>query len=342
MAAAPAGQALFEDWLRCCADDPWMPLSAEAAKPYGFIWGAWLRFLAPEADAGPPHAWQQASAAQVLHFIGHVAQSPKQDQPSAITQRRYWRVLERIYDHALEHGWLAENPVRAISAQERPPSEDPKGAMLSPAMWRALAQQVPMAQDLVSARDRAVLLTLMHLGITPEEVRGLQLDDLVWGEAAAQEDGVTSSNANTSASGARHILHLQIQGLRECQPRRLDVPATLDRALRQWLGFRQGYPAMQGQPALFCSRKAPTLSNHTLLHLVTKTLQQAALVHDLPLPPRLGPQVVRNTVIVHWLEQGRPLDDVLAQAGIKSPHALAHLKDLVDPDRRSEFAAVRV
>lgn len=99
---------------------------------------------------------------------------------------------------------------------------------------------------------------------------------------------------------------------------------------------------MQGQPALFCSRKAPTLSNHTLLHLVTKTLQQAALVHDLPLPPRLGPQVVRNTVIVHWLEQGRPLDDVLAQAGIKSPHALAHLKDLVDPDRRSEFAAVRV
>jgi len=59
---------------------------------------------------------------------------------------------------------------------------------------------------------------------------------------------------------------------------------------------------------------------------VTKTLQQAAQRHDLPEPARMGPQVLRNTVLVQWLDAGCSVDEVLQRAGMKHPNALQHLR----------------
>ncbi|MEG2050338.1 MAG: site-specific integrase, partial [Comamonas sp.] len=192
---APTGDALFQHWLSACGADPWAPLSEAAATPYRFIWGAWLKLLAASGDVGNPDTmaaanqrqpWQQAQAVQVLQFLNQATRSQKQlDLPSDITRRRYWRVLERIYDHALLHGWVARSPLEGVSELDRPPSEDPQGAILSPRMWRALQRQIPAATDLISARDRAVLLVLMHLGLSSEEVRALVLDDVLWEEPPA-------------------------------------------------------------------------------------------------------------------------------------------------------------
>ena len=79
-----------------------------------------------------------------LAFINHGPQSPKNTRPSDITRRRYWRVLDRVYDHAVLHRWAASNPAQGITAQDMPPSEDPKGAVLSARMWRALERQAPV------------------------------------------------------------------------------------------------------------------------------------------------------------------------------------------------------
>ena len=307
---AMRGDNAFDHWLLTCGQNPWEPLSPDAAKPYGFIWHSWLRFL-PPGDGGDPHAWAHATPQQVLAFINHGPQSPKNTKPSDITRRRYWRVLDRVYDHAVLHRWAASNPAQGITAQDMPPSEDPKGAVLSARMWRALERQIPQPDDLISCRDRAVLMLLMELGLTPEEVRLLELGHLRWSE---QEQA------------PRTIVALQIEGERDKQSRTLPISAKLDGALRHWLQARAGYLAMHGQPALFCTRKAPQLSNHTLLHLVTKTLKQAAAASRLDEPARMGPQVLRNTVLVQWLDAGCSVQEVLERAGMKSPPALQHLR----------------
>lgn len=305
--APPLGPAAFSHWLQACGHNPWSPLTAEAAKPYGFIWQAWLKYLAGQGAHGTD--WTQASAVQLLDFINHHPQSPKRDTPSDITRRRYWRVLDRIYDHAYLHGWVSANPAQAIASADLPPSEDPQGAILSPRMWRALRATLPTEEDLIGLRDRAILLLLMELGLTPQEVRYLRLEHLVY-----------------ATGSAGPIAALRIEGERDRQSRTLPVSSALDQALHQWLGARNSYHAMQGQPALFCTRKAPELSNHTLLHLVTKTLRVAAQRHQLPTPPRMGPQIIRNTVLVQWLEAGVSVDEVLARAGMKHPNALLHLR----------------
>lgn len=268
--------------------------------------------------------WAHATPEQVLAFVNHGPQSPKHPQPSDITRRRYWRVLDRVYDHALVQAWVQRNPAQAITAQDKPPSEDPQGAILSPRMWRALTQHLPVPQDLISARDRAVLELLMELGLTPEEVRHLEVEHLLW-------EGAPTPAAQPPAAPSATITAIHIVGERDRQTRVLPVSARLGQSLQQWLAARAGYHAMQGQPALFCTRKAPQLSNHTLLHLVTKTLKAAAAATGQPEPPRLGPQVLRNTVLVQWLESGVPVDEVLARAGMKHPNALLHLRAYLSP-----------
>ena len=302
------GDNAFDHWLLTCGQNPWEPLSPDAAKPYGFIWHSWLRFLAGRGEADP-HAWANATPVQVLEFINHHPQSPKRSTPSDITRRRYWRVLDRIYDHAVLHQWATSNPAQGIAQQDLPPSEDPQGAILSPRMWRALQRQIPQPEDLISSRDRAVLMLLMELGLTPEEVRHLEIGNLQWSETEPKK-----------------IEALHIEGERDKQTRTLPVSKPLNTALQQWLQARAAYHAMQGQPALFCTRKAPQLSNHTLLHLVTKTLKQAAQASKLPEPPRMGPQVLRNTVLVQWLDAGCSTEEVLARSGMKNPNALQHLR----------------
>lgn len=309
------GDNAYQHWLLTCGQNPWEPLSPDAAKPYGFIWQSWLRFLAGGNVDGDPYAWAQATPQQVLAFINLGPQSPKRSQPSDITRRRYWRVLDRVYDHALLHHWVSSNPAQGLTAQDLPPSEDPKGAILSPRMWRALERQLPAPDDLISCRDRAVLMLLMELGLTPEEVRFLEMGNLRWTEDAPQK-----------------IEAIQVVGARDKQSRTLPVSDKLFAALRHWLQARAGYHAMQGQSALFCTRKAPQLSNHTLLHLVTKTLRQAALAAKLPEPARMGPQVLRNTVLVQWIEAGCSVDEVLERAGMKSPNALQHLRAYFSDD----------
>ncbi|MET1116285.1 MAG: tyrosine-type recombinase/integrase [Comamonas sp.] len=322
-ASLPSAEALFDHWLQARSNDAWTPLTADAAKPYRFIWGAWSKYLLGQLI--PAVAWHDASAVQVLHFINHIPQTAKGRKISDITRRRYWRVLDRVYDHALLNGWIEINPVHAVARAERPPSEDPKGAVLSDAMWQAGIAHIPAGDDLVGARDRAVLMLLFELGLAPEELRTLRLDNILY-------------SAPLDDSGETQIIGVHVEGQRDNQQRKLSISTALARGLAHWLRARAQYPAMQGEPALFCSRKSRTLSNHTLLHLVTKTLAEAAQSAGLPTPSRLGPQIVRNTAIVRWLNAGMPLAEVVERAGLKNVNGLLHLRELVSEEARTALA----
>lgn len=85
-----------------------------------------------------------------------------------------------------------------------------------------------------------------------------------------------------------------------------------------WLDFRQSQTKYAQMEWVFLSDRANQISIRILFHLVSRTIAAAALLADLPLPLRCGPQVIRNTVIREKLDQDWPLEKIMAFAGLKN------------------------
>ena len=122
---------------------------------------------------------------------------------------------------------------------------------------------------------------------------------------------------------------LQIDGARKAQQRQLAVPAAVGAALVQWRQYRQAHDAtLSGH--LFHSRKGGPLSIRALFHVASQVIQQAhaALPEDVQKWPlqRVGPQVLRNTAIVTWLQAGVSEAEVVRRIGVENNKALGHLQ----------------
>ncbi|MBV8250834.1 MAG: site-specific integrase [Comamonas sp.] len=324
----PSGPELFSDWLAHEGSKSWDSLDTSPEGGYEKVWQAWLWHLSGQQEtAAKPaspraKAWHEATAVDVQRFLrvreGQRAHHHPDRQISPVTRRRYWRLLERIYDHALEHGWIAGNPATGLEPAERPPAEDGKGHCLPPLLWQALPRHFPAADGYQNARDRAIILLLYEMALAPEEVRTLLWKDL----RAAPEDETTA---------LPRFLH--IEGGRAAQQRRLELPASVAQALADW----RHYSAAQRGPAVttdeqpvFYSRLGGPLSVRMLFHVASQIIQrahqaQAEGSQKFPLQ-RVGPQVLRNTAIVQWLRAGVPELEVIARIGVDSGRALRHLQ----------------
>lgn len=296
-------QRLLQHWLDACAADPWDALTPKAAEPYAYIWRAWVRHLGDRP-------WNEASGADVRAFLNAVESAAQnKHDASDVTRRRYWRVLDRVYEHAEIFGWCNHNPAQAVADSERPPSENPVGAVLSMRMWVALAQDLPAALDATSARDRAILGMLMELGLTAQELHTLELGDI-----------------------AGDLLH--VRGPRQHQNRILAMSDTLQAALHDFLRHRPKVP----YPQLFVTRSNGAISAPVLQRMTAKHLRATAHRHALPEPVKQGPQIIRNTAIVQWLLGGMPLRDAVVRAGLKSPHSLTNIREHLPPAVRAIIA----
>lgn len=268
-------------------------------------------------------AWFDVTPEQVVRFLASGPTSRKTDTAvSDITRRRYWRLLERIYGFALARGWVAINPAAELAkARDLPPVEDPQGAIVTPAVWNEALTVIERMDDdsFVLARNRALLLVLFHLGLTPQELRLLATTDVLTDEA--QGGGVVA---------------LQLDGTGPNQQRRLQVPPVVGKALAHWLRVRFGYSRVHSHTILFCSTHNQTMSADNLLLLVKAVLKEAAQRAQQPLPPRLGPQIVRNSRLVKWLnEDDVPAPQVVIWAGLKDMKGLNHLKAHLKREVRS-------
>ena len=325
----PHGEGAFDAWLAQASTRARDPLSLEAAKPYRHIWNSWLRSLQAHVDANGAHqhsvAWHDATPADVLAFLDHNRDGRRPGTKiTDVTRRRYWRVLDRVYGFAQAQRWTANNPAQDLSDTDTPPSEDHLAVILSNRMWRAAIDSIPseFEEDLIATRDRAVLLALFHLGLTPQEVREMPTT------AVLRERRV-----DTPALGP--IRALQLDGPGPNQRRKLEVPPELADALTQWMIVRRTYLKVRTLPTLFCSKRGGAITPNSLLHLVKSNLQLAAnRVNAGVLPPRAGPQVIRNTRLVLWLNDGVPAAEVAIRAGLKNIKGLGHLREVVNPGVR--------
>lgn len=316
---------------------------------YALVWRSWAAHLSgnapptrrkPRAGATLPpppslsaKAWHEATAEDVARFLrirpGQRAHHQPGRQISEVTRRRYWRLLDRIYAHALLQGWVASNPVQAVHPVERPAPEQPTGHVLPQALWTALPRYFPSSDDLQGARDRAVLHLLYDLALAPEEVRALTMDALC-------------GPAQTPLGPSHTPCFVRLQGLRAAQNRCLALPASCQAALAAWLPFRRhSGSAADAQASLFESRKGGPLTIRALFHIASKTIalaRQACEGHARPLPlARMGPQVLRNTAIVQWLREGVPPTEVIQRIGVEEVRALAHLQHCVAAQQSIEL-----
>lgn len=296
--------------------------SIENQDFYGHFWSTWTRFLSGEDDARPPIPWQVVTAVDIGNFLqSGVTPRKKSAGVSEITRRRYWRLLERIYSFAVEKGWVNSNPAAALVA--KPLSENPIGAVMTPKVWSHAQKALQIKEEEEGAlplRNRALLLTLFELGLTPSEVRGLTLDRVVL------KDPWTGSGG-----------FLEVEGENVKWPRKLPLSDNLRMALHAWIVARALDAGHSKSNVVFSSRRGGAMTDENLLVLVRKHLITAAEAAGQPPPARLGPQIIRNTRLVFWLNDRVPVEDVVKRAGLKNSKGLYHLLEYLPEDVRVQI-----
>lgn len=331
----PTAPELLEQWLSHSAAKNRDPIAAESEPFYRHFWSTWMAYLLRPREEGDatsaPIKWHEVTAVDVVQFLRSGPEARKETEGvSDITRRRYWRLLQRIYSFAVESGWLAANPVLEIEKDDTPSSEDPLGAIMLAPLWNAALQIVNEldSSDPVFVRNKALLLLLFQYGITPQEARLLTVQ-------------AVTRITNTSSPRFGQIATVQLDGPGPNQRRRLVLTAQVADAIDAWLKIRPSFPKAQTHTILFCTARNPTMSADNLFALVKAIMKQAAAASGMDMPVRMGPQVVRNTRLVRWLEEGVPAPEVAMRAGLKNVKGLFHLRMHVNAEIRTTLRNVR-
>lgn len=312
------------------------------SKSYRFIWQAWTKFIAAEQliEDHRDADWQRATPVMVDNFLKHGMRRLKHDQPSEISKRRYWTVLSRLYHFAHLKGHVPKNPVLDLAMGDVPPIEVSFATILNPSQFHACFDCLPPATGTATqVRDRAIALLLLTLALSPEEIRNLGMQDL-------ERDMATGRVTAINVVPKRSVY----------QQRRMELNEQTSDALTFWLTQRRLFNSLKKvQPTempvlgaegdrdpfttLFVSQKSAYLTMDTLRHVGVDLIERACNKVGQQAPPRVGPQIIRNTVLTHWLNEGKETGVVARMAGLKNAKGLAHLKKVVRPDVRHKLVA---
>jgi len=319
----------FESWLLERANERENPLTPQAAEPYRYIWSSWCQWLLGSDQSGQGD-WTElvlaAGQAQAMEFLldrvkPATQRSGSSPEISIVTRERYCMVLRGVYGHLQRLGLLAENPMLRLyelAGEDRPDAE-----VLAPGIWKRLLEQA--AEELAdrspfSLRDRALIWLMLDAALTPAELAALNLGQLENAMAGEGDDPLGSRIA------------IRLQGNRAAQRRELQLGEPASAALRDWLAVRSD-TLSKGRPdtlvvlelVFFTERRKP-LSRRVLFHLTSRVITQVCETLGLRLPRHLGPLVLRNTAILHWLQAGMAQDEVCRRAGYQGKLALEHLR----------------
>lgn len=334
-----SSEALFEDWLAMRSKDPRDPLTPRSAVPLGYIWSAWCRWLTsppeqpeqtkkltPAAGDGegacpqiPPAAsWVLAKSEHVAEYLAHgpspcSGRKTASEPIQAITRQSYLRVLHALYEHARMKGLVTHNP--AVFSDELPLGDEAcEGQVFNAYQWKSLLSEIPTGLGLWDLRDAAILHLLMDAALTTSEVCTLQLTQV-----------------------GNHFLHperiaLRLSGTRSAQFREVELGMAASVAMRKWIEARSGVVLRRGDGApVFLTQKGMPMSPRAVFHLVASTVARAFPLHHIELPNHIGAQVLRNSRLVLWLNEGMPVDEVVSRAGFKDAKSFRRLRSHIDP-----------
>lgn len=347
-----SGDEVFADWL-----GEQRKLSERNTAVHRRIWSLWLRWLSEPGSTRTPRAesWQLATAADVRNYIangisarprGSVAPGKvRRAKVATVTaQRRYWRVLERIYEHALKLGEVSSNPVSRREGERVSPAgrsgkhgalpgvELTESATLSADVWERIEQIEPRGgPEWQQLRDSLILRCFTRLALTPAEVCALRCDDLLL------------RDLNTEVST------LKVSRGRDHQIRVLHMPYDMARDFMRWVEMHAILvPGVAGVPDrdnwLFVSNRLKPVGYPGLFDFVSRQIRRATAEAGHKAPMHVGPMVLRNTRIVRWHKGGMALDALLKNAGLKDEESLRGLRAhiTIDAAKLRELAKERM
>lgn len=303
------------------------------SETYRHIWSTWCKYLQSGRGGEKSQSipWFEVDAETVVGFLqsGPASRREKLESSSnETTKRRYWRVLDRIYNFALSYKWIDQNPVDQMAKDDKPKAEDTLGTILDPMVWKAaeklLAQ--PDRFDPISVRNRAILQILFGLGLAPQEVRALKTTSLLYDDGEGEE---------------RRLSKVRVDGHNTLRPRTLTLSPKVSSAILEWLKARPGVATTSSGMALFCTPKGP-LGSVSLYLLVQSFLKKASELAQREDPPQAGPQVIRNSLLVRMLEDGEHSSPWVARfAGLKNVKGLWHLRIHCSDEVRATLTNIR-
>lgn len=332
------GADLFKLWLDVRRRPHKRPMSAATAELYESIWTLWLEHL-----AGLDIPWHLADAETLGGFVSsRSARSHRVDDPSSVTAARYWRIVQDVYAElplvcsykSMEQ--LVELPLGAAKPPEAALSEASSPTFL-PAptlvlLRKSLKQPLPDGPDVrrpwVHVRNRALLAVLLDTAATVRELASLRLVDVF---PATGPNGPVLGGVGAGA--------VKLQSAQPHTLRTLHLSREGARCLTGWLRERADLPCRHqhvfiGAPAL------RQLTHVSLWRSLSATVAQVLDQAGLQLPYHLGPNMLRNSVLLAWLEaEGRSVEDVTRMGGFKTPRSLARLVAEATEAVRQEYAA---
>ena len=307
-------KSLFEHWRALRGSDNYDPLSKPGARSYEAIWLSWTRWLS-EREPGPDGqhtGYLDASAIDIANFLvsGPSPRSARRARKplSDITRRRYWRVIDSVYAHAVELKLLTDNPAAGLIGSDKPPPEKSFGQVFNPKQLAALENALPVGPNIWKLRDRAMFELMLREALSVSELCELSMGDIT---------------PNLVDKG--HYV-LSIQGQRKAQERKINMDAPASAALADWLA----QPMVRGfdsDEPVFVTERRRRISPRVVFHMVSSTVVRAFAAADLDLPLHIGPQVLRNTCVVNWVNAGMNVDVALIRAGLKDQNSLRGLRE---------------
>ena len=321
-------------------------LSPRSLASYHSLWTGWTEYLL----ANKSLRWHEAASTDVrayLEALSPRAQARGLVHVSTVTQRRYYRVLKKIYAFAQVRQWVADNPVDAGASVS--PTEQMDSLVFHALDWKALLSAVPLPTDpppqdrpWLEVRDQAILRLMMQSALTVAELAGLDIGDVQHPRLGfARGVGELWPAHEATLGGEGQPVMLDLSGARQAQDRRIALPPDANVALLAWLTVRATLPLPQdaGTPLFVSRKKAGRLTPRALFHLANRHVN-AVLGPRYPhtVLAHAGPMTLRNSCIVRWLDAGEPEDDILAKAGLRESQALLRLRKHVQAGQALDFS----
>ena len=329
-----SAEGVFKAWALERAAQRKGGLSPRSLASYHSLWTGWTEYLLGNKQM----SWHEATSTDVrayLEALSPRAQARGLVHVSTVTQRRYYRVLKKIYAFALVHEWVANSPVDASASVS--PTEQMDSLVFHALDWQALLEAVPPPADpppqdqpWLAVRDQAILRLMMQSALTVAELAGLDIGDVQHprlGAARGIGELWPAQEAPSSEEGSPVMLDLS--GARKAQDRRIALPHEASQAVLAWLTVRATLPLPQdaGTPLFVSRKKAGRLTPRALFHLANRHVN-AVLGPRYPhtVLAHAGPMTLRNSCMVRWLDAGEPEEDILARAGLRESQALLRLR----------------
>ena len=329
-----AAEGVFKAWALERAAQRKGGLSPRSLASYHSLWTGWTEYLLAKKLL----AWHEAASSDVrayLEALSPRAQARGLVHVSTVTQRRYYRVLKKIYAFAQLRQWVVDNPVDADSSVS--PTEQMDSLVFHALDWQALLEAVPLPVDPppqdqpgLEVRDQAILRLMMQSALTVAELAGLDIGDVQHprlGAARGIGELWPAQEAFSNEDGPAVMFDLS--GARKAQDRRIALPHDASQAVLAWLTARATLPLPQdaGTPLFVSRKKAGRLTPRALFHLANRHVN-AVLGPRYPhtVLAHAGPMTLRNSCIVRWLDAEEPEEDILVRAGLRESQALLRLR----------------